>query len=193
MKIKNIWVATTETISRSCGSKFTWFPLRSNPPEAGCAKERRRKALGGTYDWVNLPTPDQVNWSFPVRFPLGRLVGFFYHPIGRQKQNHLYATYSPCQLGDYILPIPLIQLKKVGGTVNGRNPAPVEVGSLSHYLHGFIHLNWCGISEPSTVGSIFHHPIGKDYKWHISGFCYCQLGDYMLPLPLIKGTRNSYW
>ena len=23
------------------------------------------------------------------------------------------------------------------GTVNGRNPAPVEIGSLSHYLQGF--------------------------------------------------------
>ena len=38
-----------------------------------------------------------------------------------------------------------------------RHPArkPVEVGSLSHcfiiYLQGFIHLNWCRISETSTV------------------------------------------
>ena len=39
---------STNNASHSCGSKFTWFPLRSNPPEAGCAKERRRKALGGT-------------------------------------------------------------------------------------------------------------------------------------------------
>ena len=29
------------------------------------------------------------------------------------------------------------------GTVDGRNPAPVEVGSLSHYLQGFIHVRWC--------------------------------------------------
>ena len=27
-------------------------------------------------------------------------------------------------------------------TVDGRNPAPVEVGSLSHYLQGFIHPRW---------------------------------------------------
>ena len=33
-----------------------------------------------------------------------------------------------------------------GDTVDGRNPAPVEVGSLSHYLQGFIHLRWCRIS-----------------------------------------------
>ena len=30
------------------------------------------------------------------------------------------------------------------------------------------------------IGSIFHPPEGKDYKWYISGI-YCQLGDYMLP------------
>ena len=29
--------------------------------------------------------------------------------------------------------------------------SPVEVGSLSHYLQGFIHPRWCRISEPSTV------------------------------------------
>ena len=40
-----------------------------------------------------------------------------------------------------------------GHTVDGRNPAPVDtVGSLSHYLQGFIHPRWCRISEPSTVG-----------------------------------------
>ena len=36
--------------------------------------------------------------------------------------------------------------------MDGRNPAPVEVGSLSHYVQGFIHPRWLfGISEPSTV------------------------------------------
>ena len=29
--------------------------------------------------------------------------------------------------------------------------SPVEVGSLSHYLQGFIHPRWCRISEPSIV------------------------------------------
>ena len=33
-------------------------------------------------------------------------------------------------------------------TVDGRNPAPVEVGSLSHDLQGFIHPRWLfGISS----------------------------------------------
>ena len=31
-------------------------------------------------------------------------------------------------------------------TVDGRNPAPVEVGSFYHYLQGFIHPRWCRIS-----------------------------------------------
>ena len=36
--------------------------------------------------------------------------------------------------------------------------APVEVGSLSHYLQRFIHPRWFGISEPSTIDSLvtFH-------------------------------------
>ena len=34
-----------------------------------------------------------------------------------------------------------------------RNPvnSPVELGSISHYLKGFIHPRWCRISEPSTL------------------------------------------
>ena len=42
------------------------------------------------------------------------------------------------------------------------------------------------------IGSIFHPPEGKDYKWYISGI-YCQLGDYMLPIPPFRGTRNNHW
>ena len=30
------------------------------------------------------------------------------------------------------------------------------------------------------------------YKWYISGI-YCQLGDYMVPIPPIKGTRKLHW
>ena len=45
---------------------------------------------------------------------------------------------------------------KEQGTVDGNQKSginsPVEVGSLSHYLQGFIHPRWLfGISEPSTV------------------------------------------
>ena len=39
-------------------------------------------------------------------------------------------------------------------TVDGRNPAPVEVGSLSQYLQGFIHPRWWQIS---SINSSYNH------------------------------------
>ena len=38
-------------------------------------------------------------------------------------------------------------------TVDGRNPvnSPVEIGSLSHYLQGFIHPRWCKISAINSI------------------------------------------
>ena len=39
----------------------------------------------------------------------------------------------------------------IGHTVDGRNPAPVEVGILSHYLQGFIHPRWCRISSIKCI------------------------------------------
>ena len=39
----------------------------------------------------------------------------------------------------------------------------------------------------------YNHPIGKDYKWYISGFLLPIEGLYISPIPPIKGTRNSYW
>ena len=44
-------------------------------------------------------------------------------------------------------------------TVNGRNPAPVEVGSLSHYLMtGFIHSRWLlGISSINRMFIVSQH------------------------------------
>ena len=34
-----------------------------------------------------------------------------------------------------------------GATLDGRNPANQLIGSLSHYLQGFIHVRWCRISS----------------------------------------------
>ncbi len=39
-------------------------------------------------------------------------------------------------------------------TVDGRNPAPVEVGSLSHSLQGFIHPRWCRFSSINSNSEI---------------------------------------
>ena len=42
--------------------------------------------------------------------------------------------------------------KKRPGTVDGRNPAPVEVGSLSHYLQVFLHPRWLfGIPSINSI------------------------------------------
>ena len=39
---------------------------------------------------------------------------------------------------------------------------------------------WLLVPLKGGIGSIFHPPEGKEYKWYISGI-YCQLGDYMPP------------
>jgi len=41
--------------------------------------------------------------------------------------------------------------KDQSDTGDGRNPAPVEVGSLSYYLQGFIHPRWYGIYSINCI------------------------------------------
>ena len=53
-----------------------------------------------------------------------------------------------------VLTLTSLFLWQRGNTADGSEIrlSPVEVGSLSHYLQGFIHPSWLfGISEPSTV------------------------------------------
>ena len=54
-------------------------------------------------------------------------------------------------------------------TVDGWNPAPVEVGSLSHHLKGFIHLRWLfGISSINSSDQLimaYHHALGTIPSW----------------------------
>ena len=96
---------------------------------------------------------------------------------------HLVHTYSPCFNERFITIPPTYLLKGTIITLVSRdmvgciflqaknrlddlvyeirlvegNPSPVDVGSLSHYLQGFIHLRWLGmgfgISEPSTLSA----------------------------------------
>ena len=42
--------------------------------------------------------------------------------------------------------------------LDGRNPAPVEVGSLSHYFQGFTHPRWCRISSINS-SPVFIRPL----------------------------------
>ena len=50
-------------------------------------------------------------------------------------------------------------LTQMSNTVDGNNPAPVEVGSLTHYLQGFIYARWCRIS--GDFGAHLTTPIYK--------------------------------
>ncbi len=49
------------------------------------------------------------------------------------------------------------------GTVDGWNPAPVEVGSLSHYLQGFIHPR--SLFGISTINSMDHNDMFSDISY----------------------------
>ena len=42
------------------------------------------------------------------------------------------------------------------------------------------------------IGSIFHPPEGKDYKWYISGIFPANWG-IICYLPPFRGTRNNHW
>ena len=47
---------------------------------------------------------------------------------------------------EQVLAASIIHTRSGTGRVDVRNPAPVEVGSLSRYLQGFIRPSWCRIS-----------------------------------------------
>ena len=56
--------------------------------------------------------------------------------------------------------------ERSGGTVVGRNPAPVQVGSLSHDLHGLIHPRWCRISSINSTSQKYPLPSGElTWQW----------------------------
>ena len=44
-----------------------------------------------------------------------------------------------------------LQLRIMHPTVDGRNPTPLEVDSLSHYWHRFMHPRWCRISSINSI------------------------------------------
>ncbi len=54
----------------------------------------------------------------------------------------------------------LKRYQRIFDTVDGRNPAPVEVGSLSHYLQGFIDPRWCRISAINSIKGCLEHCTG---------------------------------
>ena len=108
-----------------------------------------------------------------------------YHSI--YKCHHILLTeeilyyltcMKPCKQRNVYHPYQLVQgffhqqyhhiSSHIAHTVDGRNPAPVEVGSLSHYLQGFFYI------PGGWPWDFFHH--------HIS---------FVQPIPLHDGHRRS--
>ena len=88
-----------------------------------------------------------------------------YHP--RLRQPHLIPSSAggvPTRTGPAGRKSEWLNNRKLGDTVDGRNPAPVEVGSLSHYLQGFIiiHPRWCRISSINSMESL---KMKKSWWW----------------------------
>ena len=69
-----------------------------------------------------------------------------------------------------------------------RNPVtkPVEVGSFSHYLQGFIHPRWCRISEPSTV-SLW----STQCQWEMKMIWRCRSGSSKLKMSCLPGDDKK--
>ena len=64
-----------------------------------------------------------------------------------------YNSGKVTHIGKWRISLAMQSLSLPQGTVDGRNPAPVEVGSFSHYLQGFIPLRWCRISSINSISS----------------------------------------
>ena len=62
----------------------------------------------------------------------------------------------------------------LGGTVDGSEiqRSPVEVGSLSHYLQGFIHPRWLARFLPSTVSLIIRGYVNTQMPWQSVWTCW---------------------
>ena len=75
-------------------------------------------------------------------------------------------------------------------TVDGWNPAPVEVGSLFHYLQGFIHPRWCRISSINSTVILFWYYSGMLLYFHIY-FLHCGSQNSHLPCFHVGKTHHA--
>ena len=87
---------------------------------------------------------------------------------------------------DRIVPLQVssIHLAKWNHTVDGWNPAPVEVGSLSHYLQGLMHPRWCRISAINSISPTDRFP------WHFRGPISRNLNATFLGVQTRRGNRS---
>ena len=56
-----------------------------------------------------------------------------------------------------------------GDTVDGRNPAPVEVGNLFHYLQDYVHPRWCRVSSINSIRVCY---TSRNFPKMASGFSF---------------------
>ena len=65
--------------------------------------------------------------------------------------NVCNVAHQPPILVEWTSSLRCILYKKQKDTVDGWNPAPVQIVSLSHYFQGFIHPRWCRISAINSI------------------------------------------
>ena len=58
-------------------------------------------------------------------------------------------------------------------TVGGRNSAPVDRYSLSHYLQGLIYLSWCRISSIHSISRLVRHSRKEQSLCHVHPLYTC--------------------
>ena len=104
--------------------------------------------------WRKLPHPkspaDLRSWSLAIEF------GTLWNAYFQRAQGHLeragWVWVSSKRMGSD---------RKTKKIVDGRNPAPVDRYSLSHYLQGFRHPRWCRISSISSI-------LVKNARWKMN-------------------------
>ena len=113
--------------------------------------------------------------------------------------SYLEEKYPPGN--EHIPSQPMIFLPRRWDIVNGRNPAPVEVGRLSHYLQGSIYIPaGCLGYLPSTVGFLEGIPTHQrtsvpctDRSWSKSCRRRSCLRIHIERMNMVKGSGKDVW
>ena len=106
--------------------------------------------LGGVFVFKRGGETSLRSWWFhPKRRSWTSRICWFMRPPPWQNKPHLPVSLGPgfgWGIRESRKRVEQIQLDSMNTTLDGWIPAPVEVGSLSHYVQGFIHPRWCRIS-----------------------------------------------
>ena len=107
------------------------------------------------YNWINQntsPWNEKTLWYriHPCLLSTTDLGIFFVRSLWCNG-NVCNVAYQPQILVEWTSSLRCILYKKQKDTVDGWNPAPVQIVSLSHYLQGFIHPRWCRISAINRI------------------------------------------